>query len=48
MMSRFVALERNHDARESGKSPEVGAQTAAGKDAYPEMKTLEAWAKHRG
>jgi len=42
-------LERKHDARETGpEAPEVEAQTAAAKEAYPQMQTLEAWARARG
>jgi hypothetical protein len=37
-----------HDARTSGKCPEVEDQTAAAKQAYPEMKTFEAWVRQRG
>ncbi|KAJ7765083.1 hypothetical protein DFH07DRAFT_1015862 [Mycena maculata] len=41
-------LERKHDARETGKCPEVQAQTAAAQEAYPEMQTFEAWVRTRG
>ncbi|KAJ7251093.1 hypothetical protein C8J57DRAFT_1238957 [Mycena rebaudengoi] len=41
-------IERVHDARTSGKCPEVEDQTAAAKQAYPEMKTFEAWVRQRG
>ncbi|KAJ7238205.1 NAD(P)-binding protein [Mycena rebaudengoi] len=41
-------IERVHDARTSGKCPEVEEQTAAAKQAYPEMKTFEAWVRQRG
>ncbi|KAJ7348307.1 NAD(P)-binding protein [Mycena albidolilacea] len=38
-------IECVHDARTSGKCPEVAEQTAAARRAYPEMKTFEAWAR---
>ncbi|KAJ6536650.1 hypothetical protein B0H10DRAFT_2257798, partial [Mycena sp. CBHHK59/15] len=41
-------VERVHDARMSGKCPEVADQAAAAKLAYPEMKTFQAWAEQRG
>ncbi|KAJ7463924.1 NAD(P)-binding protein [Mycena latifolia] len=40
-------LERKHDARETGKCPEVVDQTAAAKEAHPAMRTLYAWAQQR-
>ncbi|KAJ7622239.1 NAD(P)-binding protein [Roridomyces roridus] len=40
-------IERVHDARETGKCPEVGAQTAAAREAHPGMMTLERWAAAR-
>ncbi|KAJ7887157.1 NAD(P)-binding protein [Mycena leptocephala] len=40
-------IERVHDARTSGKCPEVEEQTAAAKRAYPEMQTFETWAGQR-
>ncbi|KAJ6537825.1 hypothetical protein B0H19DRAFT_1180988 [Mycena capillaripes] len=41
-------LERKHEARETGKCPEVVEQTAAAKMAHPAMLTLHGWAKQRG
>jgi len=41
-------LERKHDARETGKCPEVAEQTAAAKEAHPGMRTLHAWAQEQG
>ncbi|KAJ7121960.1 NAD(P)-binding protein [Mycena crocata] len=41
-------LERKHDARQAGKCPEVEDQTATAMQAYPEMKTFEAWAGSQG
>ncbi|KAJ7633621.1 NAD(P)-binding protein [Mycena polygramma] len=43
----LAELERKHEARETGKCPEVVQQTAAAKMAYPGMHTLEMWAKGR-
>ncbi|KAJ7077157.1 NAD(P)-binding protein [Mycena belliarum] len=40
-------IERVHEARTSGKCPEVTEQTAMARKAYPEMKTFEAWAQER-
>jgi uncharacterized protein YbjT (DUF2867 family) len=40
-------LERKHDARETGKCPEVVDQTSAAKMAHPAMLTLQAWAQQR-
>ncbi|KAF8214650.1 NAD(P)-binding protein [Mycena galopus ATCC 62051] len=41
-------IERVHAASRDGLCPEVAAQTAAARRAYPEMQTLEMWAKNRG
>ncbi|KAJ7652862.1 NAD(P)-binding protein [Mycena polygramma] len=40
-------MERVHEARTTGKCPEVAEQNAAAKRAYPEMKSFEAWARQR-
>ncbi|KAJ7033563.1 NAD(P)-binding protein [Mycena alexandri] len=41
-------IERVHDARRSGKCPEVEEQMAMTRRAYPHMKTFEEWARQRG
>ncbi|KAJ6526076.1 hypothetical protein B0H19DRAFT_1275930 [Mycena capillaripes] len=43
----LVDLERKHDARETGKCPEVVGQTAAAAMAHPGMLTLRGWAQRR-
>ncbi|KAJ7208085.1 hypothetical protein B0H12DRAFT_1205998 [Mycena haematopus] len=40
-------IERVHEARTSGKCPEVAEQTAAAMKAYPKMQTFEQWARQR-
>ncbi|KAJ6526106.1 hypothetical protein B0H19DRAFT_1275955 [Mycena capillaripes] len=40
-------LVRKHDARETGKCPEVVGQTAAAAMAHPTMLTLQGWAQRR-
>ncbi|KAF8177303.1 NAD(P)-binding protein [Mycena galopus ATCC 62051] len=40
-------IERVHNARMTGKCPEVEGQTAAAKQAYPNMLTFEEWARRR-
>ncbi|KAJ6451277.1 NAD(P)-binding protein [Mycena sanguinolenta] len=40
-------IERVHEARTSGKCPEVAEQTATAKAAYPKMQTFEQWARQR-
>ncbi|KAJ7652842.1 NAD(P)-binding protein [Mycena polygramma] len=40
-------MERVHEARTTGKCPEVAEQNAAAKRAYPGMQSFEAWARAR-